>query len=384
MRTKFVKSFIAALTLLIVFSCLKNSTIVVVTADMVQHVNNRRIKGKIFVKGNKYRMDITENNKELSILVNRESGKHTVLIHSQKVAREYLATGSKSLSNNPFEYFNSLLEKYPSKENGSEVLDGYECKKGEVYKNDTKLVTAWVSNKLNWPIKIKTHNSPQRDVILENIKEEPVKKDLFNIPKGYKFYPLPEPKKEKDPNKSPNKRKMENVVDLSERKKAVSKKVDEKGIERETEDGKIAVREFGASVLKRCFPNWSFFNILREKEGNKPSENIIVAKTAVSNDAKNVYFLYRLEDDTSLTDIVKMAQDKNLEFNNEKNVEELGKALLLLYLRGSRIESVESLGKNKWVIYKKSNSEYVDGFIVEVNDSGEITELNYKTKIKKQ
>ena len=52
MRIKLIKSFISALTLLVVFSCFLDSTVVSVTADMVQDVNSRRIEGKIFLKGN--------------------------------------------------------------------------------------------------------------------------------------------------------------------------------------------------------------------------------------------------------------------------------------------------------------------------------------------
>ncbi len=357
MRTKFIESFIAALTLLMIFGCHRNPAIENFTADIIQEVNNQRIEGKMFVKGNEYRMDIKEGEDETSILVNRKRGKQTVIIHSRKVAYEHLNTSSKSLSENPFEYFNSLLEKNSSRKKGSEVINGYECRKIEVYEKNKNLATAWVSNTLNWPIKIEIEAEPQKDVILEKIKEEPVEENLFQVPEGYKFY-----------------------LD----KTTILEKLEENGIKYKTKEGTIEIKVFGATVLSKCFPGWSFFLIFREKEGESTSGKAPKMQTAVSKDGKNIYILYRPETDTSLNNGLKMIQYQNIKINDEQDVRKLGKALLFLFFRGSKFEDVESLGKNEWAIYKKSASEYLDGLILEVNDSGEIAELKYKSKIKKQ
>jgi len=111
MRIKFIKSFIAALILLMVVGCPTNPTTKGFTADMVQKVNNQNIEGKIFAKENEYRMDIKERGEDISILVNRESGKQKIIIHSRKTAQEVLNTSNKSLSNNPFESFYYSLKK---------------------------------------------------------------------------------------------------------------------------------------------------------------------------------------------------------------------------------------------------------------------------------
>ncbi len=382
MRIKFIKSFITTLILLMVFGCHRNPAVESFTADMVQEVNNQRVEGKLFVKGNKYRMDIKEGEAEISILVNRESGKHKVIMHSRKVAYEYLNTSSKSLKNNPFEYFNYLLEKHSSRREGSEVINGYECRKIEVYKKDRHLTTAWISKKLNWPIKIEMAVKPKKDVILENIKEEPVEKNLFELPEDYRFFPLPEAKKEKATAKAKPK-KPEN---LGPKQEAVLKELEKNGIELKNKEGTIKVREFGATVISRCFHGLKFFLIIREKEApdGTISGKIPVAKAAISKDNKNIYIHYSPETDVPLNDGLKMCKDQNVKINNEEDVKNLGKALILLYLSGARLKDVESLGENKWAIYRKSSSEYLDGFILEVSKSGEIIELNYKSKIKRR
>ncbi|MEJ2568875.1 MAG: DUF4412 domain-containing protein [candidate division WOR-3 bacterium] len=114
---------------------------------MIQKIGNETIEGKLFVKGNQYRMDLTEEGEKLSILVDDESGKTTIVIHSQKSAQEIASSSLQSLSNNPFESYKTLLEKYSSKEKGSETIDGYKCKEIEIYEEDQDLMTAWLSFK---------------------------------------------------------------------------------------------------------------------------------------------------------------------------------------------------------------------------------------------
>lgn len=384
MRIKFFKSFFAVLILLLLVGCPTNPIPGTFTANMTTGVRYLQTTGKIFVKGNKYRMDLMdlkEGKEEISILVNRENGKNIFLVHSKKIAQEYLNTSPKSQSNNLFEDFNFLLKKNSSRKKGSEVLEGYECGKIEVYKKDKIFATALVSNKLNWPIKIEKNDNPKKYVILHNIKEEPVEESLFQIPEDYKFYPISEDKKEKAPDKKITPPKLEK---LGPKKKAVVDKLEENGIQFKTREGTLFIRAFGASVLTRSFPGWYFYLIDRVKEGATTFGNKSKMKAAVSKDDKNVYILYSPEKDKPLDNGLKMVQYQNIKLNDEKDVRKLGDALFFLYFRGEKIGNVESLGENEWAIYKQSNSEYLEGLTLKTNANGEVTELNYKTKIKKR
>jgi hypothetical protein len=377
MRIKFIKSCIVALTLLMTFGCPMSFRTISFTANMILGTNYRQITGKIFVKNNEYRMDIKQFKEELSILGNREKGKHIVMAHSAKTAREFLNTNPQSLSNNPLEYFYYLLENNSSRKKGSEVTGGYKCRKIELYEKDKNLATAWFSKKLNWPIKFETHDQSKRYIILSNIKEEPVEDSVFQIPEDYKFYPLPPDRKEK-------KIKPKKIEALRPKKKAALEKLIENGIEYKTGDGTLFLRAFGGTALSQSFPGWFFFLIDRVKDGKITSGNTPKMRAAVSKDDKNIYILYIPETDKALNNGLKMVQDQNIKLTNEKDVEKLGEALFFLYFRGSKLEKVESLGENEWAIYRKSTSEYLDGLVLKINDNGELTELNYKTKIKKQ
>jgi hypothetical protein len=384
MLMKFGKSIIAILAILIFLGCpsKSNADAEGFTADMIQKINNKNIEGKLFVKGNEYRMDLEENGEKLSILVDRESGKTTIIIHSQKAAREIKNTSLQSLSNNPFESYKTSLEKYSSKENGSEAIDGYDCKKIEIYQDDQSLMTAWVSDKLEWPVKIHTEMEPLRVMELKNITAKNLEEDLFKVPEDYKLTPLPEIKKEEEPVKE----EPQETEDLTASKEAVFKKLEEKGIQRETEDGTIKLEKVETSILTEYFPGWHFFRVTREKEiqgGGTSFGFIPVEKAAVSKENTDVYILNSPGTSMPLNDGLTMLQNQGIKINNEKEVEKLGNALAILYFKDSKAEGVELLEANKWVIYNGTSFGKPKGFIVKVGSNGEITELNYKIKIKK-
>lgn len=379
MCKKFIKCFSAILIISIVVSCHTNRTTKVFTADMVQKVNNRNTEGKIFIKGTDYRMDIKENGEDISIIVNRKSGKHKVIIHSEKTAREGLNYSQNILAINLFEALAYLTEKNTTKETGSETINGYKCKKIEVYKEDKILITAWVSDSLNWPLKIRTEVGPTKEVELSNIKEITVEGNLFQIPESYKFSPLPEPKKRKTKSK-------EELINIEEIKQTALKKIEEKGIELENEDGKIELRSIIISNLARYFPNWYFFRVNREKKvQNKISlSEIPLEKAAVYKDKKTVYLIKSPEKDTSLDETLKTLLDKDVKLKSEEDIKKFGRALVTLYFREKTAQDVELLSKNEWAIYDETASGYLSGFIVKLDNKGKILELNYKSKIKEQ
>jgi hypothetical protein len=376
MKKRFIKSSIVALAFIMVFGCLKDTTTLTFSADMVQWVSTRRMEGKIFVKGSEYRMDIKEGEENLSILVNRESGKQKVIVHSQKVVQEYLNTSAKSLNNNPFENFNYMIENDSSAKAGSEIINGYECTKIEVFNKGKKLLTAWVSDTLNWPIQITTAIRPSKDVKLSNIKEgEIVQGNLFEVPEGYKINSLPERKEGASQVK-------EVPPDIDKMREAVLEKVKEQGIELKTEEGKIATREFRATVLKRYFSGWKYFRVVRSKKtnGGTSSEDVPLMTAVVSNDSKTIYLLNSPDTDMSLDVVLKLLQNPGKKLDNEEALKDFGKALALLYFIGAKVESVESLDRNKWAVNLVTHSEKSSFFIVTLNRNRNITGVNYKIK----
>ena len=381
MKISFIKCFIGVFVSLMIITCPSNSTGEGFTADMTQQMGNETIEGKLFVKGDQYRMDLEEQGEKLSILVDRTSDKTTIVIHSQKAAREIASSSLQSLSNNPFESYKTLLKEYSSREKGSETIDGYKCKEIEIYQDDKDLMTVWVSEKLDWPLKISLKRDPTWETELKNIKEKDLGSDLFQVPKDYNLSAMAEVKKEA----APAKEEPEKTEDLTATKEAVLKKLEEKGIERESEKGIIKLKRVQTAELSEYFPGWHFFRVTQEKEmegGMTVFGMIPVEKAAVSADNQKVYLLNSPGTTMPLEDGLEMFQNQGVKVNNEEDVKKLGKALATLYFSDSRVEGVESSGENQWAIYTGTFFDKLKGFIVEVNSDGEITGLNYKLKIK--
>jgi len=373
MKKRFIKKSIAILVFIMVVGCLKDTNTLTFSADMVHSLNNRTMEGKIFVKGNEYRMDIVENGEELSILVDRASGKQKVVVHSQKLVQEYLNTSEKSLNNNPFENFKYQLEISSADTIGSEIINGYECTKIEVYDDNKKMLSAWIADTLNWPIKVKTAGTPSKDVTLNNIKEGVVVKgNLFKMPEGYTFQPLKE-ETEEVPEERPDIRKM---------KEEILVRIKKRGIELETEEGKLAIREFGGTVLSRYFPRWSFFRVIRrmEKTDSIPLGFKLILPAVVSRDIETIYLLNSPESDSPIDIGLKIFNKDKIKLNNEEEVKSFGKALALLYFVKVGVREVSLLNPDVWKVSLGTRYKEEGSFIITLDRSGALKGIEYKLK----
>ncbi|MBW2002115.1 MAG: DUF4412 domain-containing protein, partial [Deltaproteobacteria bacterium] len=99
------------------------------SADIIQGKHGKTTKGKFFLKDNFYRMDIKDDGKPISIVVDLKEGNTRILLHSEKVYLEVNNNGIKSLSNNPFQVFEYTSERYKAKQLGTENISGYTCHK---------------------------------------------------------------------------------------------------------------------------------------------------------------------------------------------------------------------------------------------------------------
>lgn len=359
------------------------------SADMIQKMNGQSIQGKLFVKGNKYRMDMTEEGEKISIIVDIPANKTKLLIHSKKISQEISNTSLKSLSNNPFETLRHSSEKYDSKKSGSEILNGYECQKSEIYDKENKLMTVWVSDELDWPVKIVLEVEPSREVELINIKEEPVEESLFQIPSTYKEMSSPKKDKVSPPSEETKTRSEKRELDtkgLTALEKAVFEKLEEKNIQRVTEDGTVQIRERNDSVLEEYFPDWKIFHLSREKkiQGGTSFSYIPVDKVAVHKKDESVLIISSPATDMPLESGLTLVQKENIRLKNKEDVEKFARVLDALYFKRSKVQDIEPLGEGKWVVYTGTFINHLKGFLIKVDSSGKIIEFKYSLKIKEK
>lgn len=372
MRVKF-EIFITVLLLLVSTKVIASSTDNF-SADLIIREENRQIEGKIFVKGNRYRMNLSGEGEEISLIVDRETGKTNILVHAEKGYQKIQNTSLKSLSGNPFELLKDLVDEYESREVGSQPVNDYECSEIEIYAGKKKLMTFWESDKLGWPIKIIPEMGKFEKAELKNIKEEDVDEAMLEVPEDYDDL-TPQ---ENTEGKEKTKKEESKGEELSSEKKAVLEKLEEKGIERVSEKGTVTLLELDIPILKDFFPDWKFYRITREKPIKDGTSNGVVS------DEETVFILRTIGTTRELNVALEMVKEEDIRLKDMEDVREFAKVLDALYFKDSKGENVESLGENKWAIYTGTFFDYMKGFVVSLNEDGKIVGLEFDLKIKEK
>lgn len=183
------------------------------SADTVMNIKGNLIKGKIYLKDHLYRYDVfvdqkkkstvedkiktplgnlttqlTFEERNLTIIVNKETGKAIIINHDEKTYSE--GNISDTILYNPVEAFNIMSEfnEYKVIEKGEEPIERLICEKKEIRMGNLLIQTAWISKKYGIPIKFINYFQDQPHTIFEvkNIKEIDIEPKIFQVPKGYK------------------------------------------------------------------------------------------------------------------------------------------------------------------------------------------------------
>ena len=161
------------------------------TADLIQKRQGIEMKGKIYVKGEKMRMDMTMEGEKTSTITRIDKKIVWIIKHEDKMYMEMPSmVGTLQVSK-----IDEDLKKIADKKKvGTEKVNGYKCDKYLITYKDKSMgkMTQWISKKLNYPIKMVYHSS-YGDMYTEykNIKEGKVKDSVFEIPKGYEKISMP-------------------------------------------------------------------------------------------------------------------------------------------------------------------------------------------------
>jgi hypothetical protein len=156
------------------------------SADLKMETVGRNLTGRIYVSGQKYRMELNDMGHLFFVIVNQETDTVTAYLPSEKVYVQVPTGNDLSLMNDPVQaarHVDTLGERIPM---GTEKVNGYNCAKTLIRLNGNDLVTKWESRELNFPLKIVGHVNQIGSIELFNIKDEPVSDTLFEHPSGYK------------------------------------------------------------------------------------------------------------------------------------------------------------------------------------------------------
>lgn len=161
------------------------------TADLIQKRQGIEMKGKIYVKGEKMRMDMTMEGEKTSTITRIDKKIVWIIKHEDKMYMEMPSMVGTLQAGKVDEDLKKIADK---KKVGTEKVNGYKCDKYLIIYKDKSMgkMTQWISKKLNYPIKMVYHSS-YGDMYTEykNIKEGKVKDSVFEIPKGYEKMSMP-------------------------------------------------------------------------------------------------------------------------------------------------------------------------------------------------
>jgi len=353
------------------------------TADMLQARQGEKSTSKLFVKGDQYRMEMQQGGTEFIVLVNRETGITRVLMPGEKKYMQMANTSARSQMNNPFESFRHSSKKYERKELGREELKGFDCSKVLVGSGEQDLFTAWISQELEFPLKIIFHLQQGMFVELKNIRQSQVDASLFDIPQDYS-----EMKREKGQKRAarPAKRKSEEASvekkELTASEKLVLNKLEEQGIQKVNKRGTLATFKHDNPVLQEYFPEWKFYRLTRVNPRRPIAGGISYGVVSADN---TVYILKDIMTSGKMEDaLMSMLEKGDIRLKDPEDVSKFARMLDALYHKGSDGVNIVSLKDNQWAIYTGSFLEYYKGFQIRVDADGRIEELKYDLKLKEK
>ncbi len=155
------------------------------SADMVSGYPGNEDTNKIYVQGQSYRMELVEDGRRLWVIVDKDKGWTRLVLPSDKAYTQMDYSNHRTMMNDPFRALEYNMNNFKTREEGTEKIDGRECKKLVISNEDKDMYTAWICPSLGFPVKIVNHLIDGMFVELRNIEEGEVSDDLFTVPSGY-------------------------------------------------------------------------------------------------------------------------------------------------------------------------------------------------------
>ena len=186
MQKKGFLSYLINLAVLFLVSVALSTTAMAAafTAEMIEVRSNKTQRSKLYLQDNLYRMDYKEDGNHVAIIVNRNTGKTHLVNLPEKIFQVINNDDLLSLMNNPFESHAHMLKKFAAITVGTEKIQDIMCSKQEIRSDGKVVLTAWISLKYNFPVKI-INNLNNYTATLTKIVNGQVDNSLFHVPSGF-------------------------------------------------------------------------------------------------------------------------------------------------------------------------------------------------------
>jgi len=163
------------------------------TADVTVGDVGKVTKGKIYVKNDKYRLELDEGGRESILIVDQQANLSRILSPEYKTYIQMRANDRQSVMVDQIQGLMLLKGMYGATTEGEQEVAGYECQRNVIQMQGQPILTEYYSEQLHFPLKIDNQISEEVFFELSNIKREALDDSLFAIPAGY--HPKTEPGK---------------------------------------------------------------------------------------------------------------------------------------------------------------------------------------------
>ena len=172
-----------AISVIIFFSCSSLKPAAEFSADIEISMPDSLLKGKIYVDGYHYRIDIDDGLETISVIVNQKAGMTYILLQSEKVCSYMESDSPASIENDPFQAIRFHSDSGDKIFLSEDKVDSFLCEKSEI-KNGDSVFTVWESSELGFPLQIEQSQGNVKTK-LENISIKEIPESLFTIPEDY-------------------------------------------------------------------------------------------------------------------------------------------------------------------------------------------------------
>jgi len=160
-------------------------------ADFCEIRKDTTIDHKIYVKGSKYRLDLSQRRGKSILIVDQDKGVTTVCQEWRKVYNYVPSDAGTSLMNDPIQALQHTARNFPRISRGKEIVNGLECDK-YVYLNydSTEFLIEWYSPQLDFPVKAQSLKvgTNEKTNELRYVILGPVDDRMFQVPADYVRY----------------------------------------------------------------------------------------------------------------------------------------------------------------------------------------------------
>jgi hypothetical protein len=171
------------------------------TADISETFLNTNFTGKIFVKGDRYKVSIAPSGAEqegnMTVIVDLKKGKTILIPMRSGKPEEFENFSIQAYMVDPLQTVKNLEKTTEKKIAGEETVNGFLCRHYAYYDKDFKLADVWYSKDLG-PFPVKAHivsgrndgninvksNIGDTKIELNNIRIETVDESIFALPSG--------------------------------------------------------------------------------------------------------------------------------------------------------------------------------------------------------